>query len=638
MKNITIGTAGHVDHGKTSLIKALTGIDTDRLKEEKKRGITIENGFANLKNDKDLRIGIIDVPGHEKFVKNMLAGIAGIDLALLIIAMDEGIKPQTIEHFEILKMLNIKNGIIVFTKADENDLIPFDLLNNEVDILVKNSFLENAERIKVSSYTGLNIDLLKNRIIDISINITNRKIDKELTRLPIDRVFTMEGFGTVVTGTLVEGTIKTDDNLIIYPKCIDAKVRSLQSHTENLVEVFAGQRVAINLSNVKKDMIDRGDVICYKDSIVLTKCIDVKIKLFDTTDKKIKNGDRVHINFGSKQTECKIILLDKEVIKNKEYAYSQLKFEKEIAIKKNDLFIIRFLSPVVSIGGGVVIDCLPKKHKRKNELVINYLKIMESNDLYMQIKTFIKNYATDFFKKDDIVKRLHITNSEFDENIDLLISKNDVLKIGDNYTVNEIIDDIKNKILNILDNFYEKDKISFGINREELKNKILNIYNFDEKICELIFAYLIDKKVIEFKNGMIKKYGVNSGIFDENEKIANEILKIYKNFYVEVLDVDQVVSKFLDKKNARIIINDLTKNKKLIKLDEKIYMNIEIFNEVLDKIYDYIDKNKKITLADVRDMLKTSRKYALYILDMCDKLKITRREEDYRVLLKKIHI
>ena len=267
MQNIIIGTAGHVDHGKTFLIKALSGTDTDRLKEEKKRGITIENGFANLPNDLGINIGIIDVPGHEKFIRNMLCGIGGIDIVLLVISLEEGIKPQTIEHFEIIKSLGIKKGIVVYTKCDAENKVDFDTLDIQVKAMLKGSNLENAEAIQVSSLTGENIDKLKSMIFDLVKTISERNIQKELTRLPIDRVFIMEGFGTVITGTLMEGKIDTGDELMIYPYQKVVKVRQIQSFGKVEPSIFAGQRTAINLLNVRKEELIRGDVLATKSSM-----------------------------------------------------------------------------------------------------------------------------------------------------------------------------------------------------------------------------------------------------------------------------------------------------------------------------------------------------------------------------------
>lgn len=266
MHNIIIGTAGHVDHGKTCLIKALSGFDTDRLKEEKKRGITIDLGFANLPNDAGLHIGIIDVPGHEKFVKNMLAGIGGIDIVLMVISLDEGVMPQTVEHFEILKMLHIKQGIVVLTKEDTVEEDWADAVEEDVLNLVKDSFLENAPIIRVSSYTGKNIDKLNEMIISMVADLANRREDAELFRLYVDRVFTMEGFGTVVTGTLQEGSVKAGDDVMLYPAEREIKIRGIQSHGQKEEQAFAGQRTALNLLNVKKEDIVRGDILAYPGS------------------------------------------------------------------------------------------------------------------------------------------------------------------------------------------------------------------------------------------------------------------------------------------------------------------------------------------------------------------------------------
>ena len=346
MHNIIIGTAGHVDHGKTCLIKALSGFDTDRLKEEKKRGITIDLGFANLPNDAGLHIGIIDVPGHEKFVKNMLAGIGGIDLVLLVISLEEGVMPQTVEHFEILKMLHIKQGIVVLTKEDAVDTDWADAVEEDVIGLVKDSFLENAPMIRVSSYIGKNISKLKDMIISMVADLAGRREEAELFRLYVDRVFTMEGFGTVVTGTLQEGSVKTGDDVVLYPAGREIKIRGIQSHGQKEEQAFAGQRTALNLLNVKKEELSRGDILAYPGSIIKTKLIDVKVNTFKTSTRELRSGDRIHLNYGSAQVMAKVILLSKDFLRPGEGDYAQLRFDDDVVLKRNDRFIIRFLSPL----------------------------------------------------------------------------------------------------------------------------------------------------------------------------------------------------------------------------------------------------------------------------------------------------
>lgn len=640
MHNVIIGTAGHVDHGKTSLIKALSGIDTDRLMEEKKRGITIELGFANLPNDKGEHIGIIDVPGHEKFVKNMLAGIGGIDLVLLVIALDEGVMPQTIEHFEILKMLGIKKGIIVYTKADLEDEKMTQIIENDVNEMVKNSFLESADRIKVSIPTGQNLDNLKQLIFKNIEGIKEKNNDKEFMRLPIDRVFTIEGFGTVITGTLMEGRVDLNDELKIYPKGLDVKVRNIQSHSKDVDSAFSGQRVAINLSNVKKTDIERGEVLCQKDSILVTRDIDVYLKIFGSSNRTIKNGDRVHFNYGSRQTEAKVYLLSKDSLKSNDSDYAHIVFDNDICIKKDDRFIIRYFSPMESMGGGFVIDPDATKHKRKDERVLYYLDKLINSDTTSQIELFINNFSNLLPDSRLLKLRLHLTQAELNKNIDILINNKKIIRLGDNvYTSYEFYEKLVKFSNDLLTQFHKSNEVVKGMNKEEFKSKIIAEFKLsNDKQADIIINSLVENKKINIADGVLQKIGFTGGISDKNKTIADKIMKIYKEANIEIPKVDEVLANFNDKKLARQIINDLSKNNMLIKIDNDNYMSTDNFNNALDKIYKFYEKNKEMTLADVRDMLSTSRKYALYILDTCDRLKITKRIGDGRVLVKKMKL
>ena len=364
MKNIIVGTAGHVDHGKTCLIKALTGTDCDRLKEEKKRGITIENGFADMQSG-DYNISIIDVPGHEKFIKNMLMGIGGIDMVLLVIALDEGVMPQTVEHFRILDMLDIRKGIIVYTKRDAvSDEEWADLVKADAHDLVKGTFMEGAPEIEVSSFDGYNIEELKELIVS-SIDESILKNDSDiLFRLPVDRVFTIDGFGTVVTGTLMEGSIHPGDEVMVYPEERLTRVRNLQVHNEAVTEALAGQRTAINLQGMKKEEMERGCVLARPGSLEPTKLLDVRMELFKDTERTVLNGSRVHFYSGSSQSVAKVVLLDRDALEKGDSCYCQLRLEEPVAVRRNDRFIIRFFSPLITIGGGRILETAPSKHKR----------------------------------------------------------------------------------------------------------------------------------------------------------------------------------------------------------------------------------------------------------------------------------
>ena len=370
-RHIIIGTAGHIDHGKTWLVKALTGTDTDRLAEEKKRGITIENGFAFLKLPDGEEAGIIDVPGHEKFIKNMLAGAGGIHIAMLVIAADEGVMPQTREHLDILSLLGIRRGVVVITKGD---LEWKPGLREEIQMFVAGTFLEKAAVVVTSAVDGRGIEDLRRILWQMCLEETQggdyaqRNASVNSFRLPIDRVFSLKGFGTIVTGTLLDGALDMDSSAMLYPKAQLVKVRGIQVHGQNVSRAFPGQRVAVNLAGIGKEEISRGEILAAADSMESTMMADVKLRLLKSGHRSLKSGARVHLYHGAAELICKVILLDREVMKTGEEAVVQLRMEQQTAMKAGDHFVIRFYSPVETIGGGVVENPNALKRKRRRKL------------------------------------------------------------------------------------------------------------------------------------------------------------------------------------------------------------------------------------------------------------------------------
>ena len=370
-RHIIIGTAGHIDHGKTWLVKALTGTDTDRLAEEKKRGITIENGFAFLKLPNGEEAGIIDVPGHEKFIKNMLAGAGGIHIAMLVIAADEGVMPQTREHLDILSLLGIRRGVVVITKGD---LEWKPGLREEIQMFVAGTFLEKAAVVVTSAVDGRGIEDLRRILWQMCLEETQggdyaqRNASVNSFRLPIDRVFSLKGFGTIVTGTLLDGALDMDSSAMLYPKAQLVKVRGIQVHGQNVSRAFPGQRVAVNLAGIGKEEISRGEILAAADSMESTMMADVKLRLLKSGHRSLKSGARVHLYHGAAELICKVILLDREVMKTGEEAVVQLRMEQQTAMKAGDHFVIRFYSPVETIGGGVVENPNALKRKRRRKL------------------------------------------------------------------------------------------------------------------------------------------------------------------------------------------------------------------------------------------------------------------------------
>lgn len=635
MKNIIVGTAGHVDHGKTCLIKALTGMDTDRLKEEKKRGITIENGFADMICG-DYNISIIDVPGHEKFIKNMLAGIGGIDLVLLVVGLDEGVMPQTVEHFNILKMLNIRKGIIVFTKRDlVDDEEWIELVKEDAKSLVEGTFMEDAPSIEVSAYDNFNIEELKQLIVE-NIDDSILKSDaKELFRLPVDRVFTIDGFGTVITGTLMEGTIRQGDDITVYPDGKVTKVRNLQVHNETVDTAFAGQRTAINLAGLKKEDIQRGSVLAAKDSLEPTMMVDVRMELFDDIDRSVVNNSRVHFYCGSSQALGKVVLMDRDTAEKGEVCYAQIRLEEAVAVKKDDRFIIRFYSPLITIGGGKVLEVSPSKHKRFDENVIKAMELKDKGDIKDIAELVIKEKSKYLFTKNYFAAKLRLGIGELDKILEILEEEDRISIIRRDYVVHsDYIKEICEFSCNVLKDYHDKNSLSEGINKEEFKSKISQKFRiFDSKMADEIISLAERQGSIKINAKSVSLAGFSVSYSPAMEAMKERIIKIYKDSRYEMPTVDEVLQTEKDQINARHIIDALINCGELVRLNYQYCIDKEAFDNALDKLKDKVHQNGRITLAEFRDIIGTSRKYAMEILDYLDSQKITQKVDDARILI-----
>lgn len=634
MQNVIVGTAGHVDHGKTCLIKALSGIDTDRLKEEKKRGITIELGFANLIDTDGVHIGIIDVPGHEKFVKNMLAGIGGIDLVLLVIALDEGVMPQTVEHFEILKMLQIRQGIVVLTKSDTVDSDWADMVEEDVRELIKGSFLEQAELIRVSSYTGENIDVLRQKIVTMAKQAGRRREEKELFRLPIDRVFTMEGFGTVVTGTLIEGMCEAGEEVMVYPQERLLKIRGVQSHGQKEEKACAGQRTAINLAGIKKEELSRGEVLAYPGSLVNSTMVDATLRLFDSTQRKLKNGDRVHLSYGSAQAIGKVILLDCDVVEAGQEALVQLRFDDPVCVKRNDKFIIRFYSPVETFGGGTVLNPAADKHKRGQEEVIESLRLKKTGTDMEILEQMVNEESRRFPEAKDLAAWMDLTVSEAEKMLDTLRNKKKILHLNDGSFVGKAYWEKVSELANqVLAHFHRENPIVEGMDREELKSRLAERMHLKSgKKAEALMAELEKRKVITIQGSIVSVAGFTVSYSDEASQMMTDMENIYKKAGIEVPSTDELVGAYKDRKQARQVLSELTKKGILVKAGTGVLMHKEHWDRALSVLRDHLASHPQITLGEFRDLLGTSRKYAVMLLETYDQMKITKKIGDARVL------
>lgn len=622
MKNVILGTAGHVDHGKTELIKALSGIDTDRLSEEKKRGITIELGFAHIPNEEGYNIGVIDVPGHEKFIKNMLAGIGGIDFVIFVVAADEGIMPQTREHFEILETLGINDGIVVITKSDLVDEEWLTMLKEELIEYLKGSFLEGRDIIPVSAKNGHNIQFLKDKIIEKSKEKEKSKEDKSMFRLPIDRVFIKQGFGTVVTGTLLSGECNINDEVFIFPNGIKTKLRGLQAYGKEEKTAYQGQRTAINLATVSKEEIKRGDVLAKEGAVVVTSMIDVSLTIFKSTDKIILNNSRVHLYIGSAEVIAKIILLEKDAIGSGESSYAQLRLEEPVAIRRGDRFIIRFYSPTITVGGGKIIDALPEKHKRSNQRALDIIKNMDRSDINGVISAKVSEMK--FYELNELAKIIGMEKGAFDRILNEEIKSGNIIKLeGDILLSKRKYEIIEEKIVNILSEYHEKNPLHGGISKGELINIIQKIiYSNDNRLANSIISYLIKNNVLADKGKDIALSDFKISYTDEQKKLKEKIISLYKEAGMEMLKNDEVYLLYEDKNITAMIIKDLIEEKTIKKVNDTYNMDYGAW----DKIYNILKAepaSKEFTLAEFRDLIGTSRKYAQFILEAFDKEGIT---------------
>ena len=622
MKNIIIGTAGHVDHGKTRLIKALSGIDTDRLEEEKKRGITIELGFAHIPNDAGYNIGVIDVPGHEKFIKNMLAGIGGIDFVLFVVAADEGIMPQTREHFEILQALGIDDGIIAITKTDMVDEEWLELVQEDIRDYVEGSFLEGKPMIPVSAKSGENIDLLKEEIIRKCDRESKRIEAPDMFRLPVDRVFTKSGFGTVVTGTLMDGTCSLNDEVHVFPEETPAKIRGIQTYGNDVEQAVAGQRTAINLSGVRKEDIRRGDVIAAKNAVSVTGMLDVKLKIFDSSERMVLNNSRVHLYCGSKEVLTKVILMDRDALSAGEEAYVQFRLEEPIAVRRGDRFIIRFYSPIITIGGGQILDAVPEKHKRNRENVLEGFRMLESgniSDIFV-----LKTGGHKFYSKELLLQELGMLPEIGDREIERCIEEGKLVELEDGTILAASkFQMMTDRLIQLLQEYHESNPLAEGMPKQELQSRLRDTWHIQEdKIILGAVHRLMNLDTLMDCGKTVSMQGFEAVLTPEQEKLKERIAGIYKDAGIEIPKNDEIYALDSDKRVINAIFDRLYKEGVLVKVDPSYNISQEGWNRVVAAART-AGAEGSFVLADFRDTLNTSRKYASVYLAALDRAGIT---------------
>lgn len=636
MKHFVLGTAGHVDHGKTALIKALTGVDTDRLKEEKERGITIELGFASLSLPSGQTVGIVDVPGHEKFIKNMVAGAAGIDVVMLVIAADEGIMPQTKEHLHICSLLGITTGIVALTKIDLVEKDWLELVKSEITEYLSGSFLENAPILPVSAIKqeGLT-DLITS--IDEAVSKINEKADDGIFRLPVDRVFTMKGFGTVITGTMISDHIKIGDEIEILPEAINARIRGIQVHNQPVDTAWAGQRTAINLQGIEKSTIERGNVLVRPKTVWPSKRLDVFVEFLTSNSKNLKNRALVRLHTGTSEIIARIILLDKDELAPGQKAFAQLVLESADVIVAGDRFVLRSYSPVTTIGGGQIIDPLPLKHKRQNEKIIADLNILQSGSLPEKISVIMERTGFAGINLRGLSFRLGVNMKKLREALEGLLSgKKAILLDSEDTTVISayFYNQLEELIVKNITVYHKKNPLQEGISKEQIKETLGRAISV--KLYNLALRSLGKKEIIVSDKDNVRLAGHQVQLAGDLDSLRHNIARIYSEAKLSPPSLTDVLSGFKDQKSkAQSIIKLMLNDGDLIKINEEMCFSREVLGKLRDDYKALLIKDGKATPATFKDLTGLSRKYIIPLMEYFDVNKLTVRVGDHRILREK---
>ena len=645
VKSIILGTAGHIDHGKTALVKALTGIDADRLEEEKRRGITIDLGFAHLelevpgglersdRNETKLRLGFIDVPGHERFVRNMLAGVGGIDLVLLVIAADESIKPQTREHFEICRLLSIPRGITVITKADLMDEDTLSVVRLEIEDFVRGSFLDTgrAPVVAVSALKGTGLDELKREIIRLSADVPARD-SEALFRLPIDRVFTMKGFGAVVTGTLIAGKVRKEEEVEIFPSRQRARVRGVQVHGSQTEQALAGQRTALNLSGVQLDDLARGMTLAAPGMLEATQRFEVRLSLLKDA-RPLKNRARVHLHAFASETIAEVALHGMNELKPGGAAFAQLRSAEPLLLLPGDRAILRQFSPVVTIGGAIVLDAfpLPRTTSRpKPDALQAFLETQLSGGRREALLARIARRGHEALSLASAVRETGLKESVLRPVIAQLVEQKQVTQVGDFLLASDAAQRTREKIMAALEAFHKANPLVGGISKEELREKI----GLHQVVMESLLAQLGRDKKVEVAGEQVRLAGRGVELKDEEAKAKQQIERAFADAGLKVPLMKEVLDKLpVDKARAQKLVTLLLRDRVLVKLADDLVFHHTALQGLRQLMAAQKAKTPKIDVPAFKDLIGVTRKYAIPLLEYLDQQRITRRVGDERIIL-----
>ena len=635
MKRVVLGTAGHIDHGKTTLIKALTGVDCDRLKEEKERGITIELGFTSMALPSGSEISIVDVPGHEKFVHHMVAGATGLDLVALVIAADEGIMPQTREHLDICKLLRVKKGLVALTKIDLVEKEWLELVKEEVHEFVKGTFLEGAAIVPLSSTTGEGLPAFLAEVDRLAKEVDERS-PEGLFRLPIDRVFTIKGFGTVVTGTIISGRVSVGDTLEVLPGGLESKVRGIQAHGKPVESATAGLRAGINLQGAETGEIDRGNVLVLSQTLEPTAVLDVVFQLLSSAPRPLKNRTRIRLHVGTAEVLGRVIPLGREEVKPGEEAFMQIRLEKPIVALAGDHFVIRSYSPLLTIGGGEVLDAFPSRHKRLSQQVKEEMEILEKGSDDEKIRILLLKAGPAGLSWPDLMMRTNMLPAKLKSRVEALIGTGGILRYnGDRlrYLHPQVMADLKRFCLDYLKEFHRKNPLQPGAMKEELKSKLPP--HTDSRLFNHLLSALSGEKKIIMEKEAVRLSTHTISLKEEEKDLRKKMVLLYAQGKLQPPLVKEVAAELAVSENElKPVLQLLAKEGTLVKVKEDLYFHQQAMQELEGKLIHFLQQNKEMSPTQFKEISQVTRKFAIPLMEHFDARKLTMRIGDKRVLRK----
>ncbi len=627
-RHVVVGTAGHIDHGKTSLVKALTGTDTDRLPEEKARGITIDLGFAFLEEPDGLTIEVVDVPGHERFVKNMLAGVGGIDLAMLVIAADEGVMPQTREHLAICSLLHIRTGLVVLTKTDTVESDWIELVRDDVATLVRGTFLEGAPVVPVSAKTGAGLDELRATLRRLAATVPARGTD-QLPRLPIDRVFTIKGFGTVVTGTLAAGALGVDDRVEVFPRGLVAKIRGLQAHGHAVERSVAGQRTAVNLQGLERAAVERGDVIGMAGTLSATTLADVVLEILHDAPRPLKSRDRVRLHAGTSEIMARALLLEGAELAPGKRGFARLRLEAPLVALAGDRFVIRSYSPIVTIGGGTLLDTDPPRLKRPARLA--HLNVLESGAPEAVVEEHVRGAGVGGIRLPALVARVPFGPARTRRLLDALAAAGRVTAVDRDWSLHaDAVARLRGLVTAALEQFHRAQPLRGGMSREELRVRSANA---DERVFAHVLGALDAEGAVRVDRDKVRLAAHELRLSAVQQTAVDRLEREFREAAAAPPSAEEALGRAgLAGDEEHELFQLLVESRKLVRVKESLFFHAAALEAIQDKLVALLRERKEIGPGDVKDLLGISRKYAIPLLEYFDARRVTTRVGERRVL------